>query len=462
MVTPRDTQASISTLLHVSRHAPSRRFLAGLGAAALLALASCGGSSQGSPGGGDVGGSGTGGSGAGNGGSGAGTGGEGGTPIEPGTRFETTAADWALPAGAPAGSGFFTFANTYWTTVDLDGDAKPDLVVTDGATEQNRAWKVYKNTGSGFATTATSWTLPAGAPAGSGFFTFANTYWTTVDLDGDAKPDLVVTDGATEQNRVWKVYKNTGSGFATTATSWTLPAGAPAGSGFFTFANTYWTTADLDGDAKPDLVVTDGATEQNRAWKVYKNTGSGFATTATSWTLPAGAPAGSGFFTFANTYWTTADLDGDAKPDLVVTDGATEQNRAWKVYKNTGSSFATTAAEWALPAGAPAGSGYFTFANTYWTTADLDGDAKPDLVVTDGATEQNRAWKIYKNTGSGFATASADWALPAGAPAGSGFFTFANTYWTTADLDGDGRADLVVTDGATEQNRVWKLFRNVP
>jgi redox-regulated HSP33 family molecular chaperone len=419
----------------------------------VLGLAACGGAG----GGGTTSGNGT--SSGGTTGSGAG----GGEPLpEPGTHFEDAASDWTLPLGSPNGNGYFTIGNGLWSTVDLDGDGKLDLVVTEGATETQRSWKLYTNTGSGFSTTAIDWALPSGSPNGNGYFTLANGLWSTIDLDGDGKLDLVVTEGATETQRSWKLYTNTGSGFSTTAIDWALPSGSPNGNGYFTLANGLWSTIDLDGDGKLDLVVTEGATETQRSWKLYTNTGSGFASAASDWTLPSGSPNGNGYFTVDNGLWSTVDLDGDGKLDLVVTEAATESKRSWKRYANTGSGFASPATDWTLPPGSPNGNGYFTLANGLWSTFDLSGNKKPDLVVTEGATENDRTWKRFVNTGSGFSESVTPWALPEGSPNGNGYFTVANGLWSTVDLDHDGRPDLVVTEGATEQQRAWKLHRNVP
>ena len=51
---------------------------------------------------------------------------------------------------------------------------------------------------------------------------------------------------------------------------------------------------------------------------------------------------------------------------------------------------------------------------------------------------------------------------PLRSPNGNGYFTTDNGLWGTVDLDGDGKLDLVVTEAATEKNRKWKLYRNVP
>ncbi|AKU91131.1 glycine-rich protein [Vulgatibacter incomptus] len=423
-----------------------------------------GGGSGGKGGGSGGVGGGSGGEGGGTGGVGGGTGGVGGggSTQSPGTHFAATAREWSLPPDSPSPDGFFTFGYYDWTTMDLDGDGKPDLVVYTGASESNPHWLLYKNTGSGFAATPTEWSLPPDSPHPDGFFTLAYYDWTTMDLDGDGKPDLVVNTGASETNRRWLDYKNTGTGFAATATEWSLPADSPHPDGFFTFSYYDWTTMDLDGDGKPDLVVNAGASETNRRWLLYKNTGSGFAATATEWSLPADSPFPGGFFTFSYYDWTTMDLDGDGKPDLVVYTGASESNPHWLLYKNTGSGFAATATEWSLPPDSPSPNGFFTFSYYDWTTMDLDGDGKPDLVVYTGASESNPHWLFYKNTGSGFTATATEWTLPADSPHPDGFFTLAYYDWTTMDLDGDGKPDLVVNTGASETNRRWLLYKNTP
>lgn len=386
------------------------------------------------------------------------------------------------------------------------------LRVVGGAASPH--WLVYKNTGGAFASTPTVWPVPqSGSLVTNGFGQTASTMWSTTDMDGDGKPDLVVTaerapngdlrvvGGTTSPH--WRVYKNTGAGFASTSVDWAVPqAGTLATAGISSMSWIPWATMDMDGDKKPDLVVT--AERVNGAlrvvggtiaphWRVFKNTGSGFAANAVDWAVPqAGELSSAGISQVAWTPWTTMDIDGDQKPDLVVTaesnDGELQvvggsASPHWLVYKNSGAGFASAATSWPVPkAGTLSTAGFSQASWVAWSTTDLDGDHKPDLVVTG---ERNASddivvpgektsphWRIYTNTGSGF-DAGHDWSVPAegGFPFG-GFSQVASMRWATLDLDGDGRSDLVVTgellaggDTAVfgaDASPFWKVYRNVP
>jgi hypothetical protein len=427
----------------------------------------------------------------------------------PSSSFAKTAKSWSVPIHPTNTKGFFAVSETKnydptWSTFDIDGDGKPDLVLTFdgsdvfGGNTAAAHWKVYKNTGSGFAKTAISWAVPAHPTNTKGFFSVSETKnydpsWSTFDIDGDDKPDLVFTFDASDvfggntAAAHWKVYKNTGSGFAKTAISWPVPAHPTNTKGFFSVSETKnydptWSTFDIDGDDKPDLVFTFDASDVfggNTAaahWKVYKNTGSGFAKTATSWPVPAHPTNTKGFFAVSETKnydptWSTFDIDGDGKPDLVFTFDASDVfggNTAaahWKVFKNTGSGFSKTALSWAVPAHPTNTKGFFAVSETKnydptWSTLDLDGDGKPDLVFTFDAADVfggNTAaahWKVFKNTGSGFSKTAISWGVPAHPTNTKGFFSVSETKsydptWSTFDLDGDGNIDLVFTFDAS-------------
>lgn len=265
--------------------------------------------------------------------------------------FSPTTTSWALPGGY-AEATFDTLADTRsadpdWALTDLDGDGLSDLVVTaDSVADPDlgtSSWLLYRNTGAGFSATPTTWSLPAGYREGT-FPSIADTSsstpaWGLLDLDGDGAPDLVIAaDDANDDlgTTAWWVYLNTGDGFDPVGASWALPGGYAAGT-FDAIADDStsspsWTLLDLDGDDRYELVVTrDDATGGGLGtteWLVYDNSGSRFAPTATSWTLPGGYPDDT--FTLAydaqssDPAWALVDLDGDGAPQLVVTEDAAD------------------------------------------------------------------------------------------------------------------------------------------
>ncbi|HEY8089300.1 MAG TPA: VCBS repeat-containing protein, partial [Polyangiaceae bacterium] len=294
----------------------------------LLACGSGGGGGNGLGGGSSSSGGGSsGGTGSSSGGSSSGSGGSssggsssgsssGGSPACHETGFATTSSDFTLPTMSvplTSVSGVNTScagsANEEWTTIDLTGSGKLDLVLTETCTDTSVGtshWLVYPNTGSGFSTTPKTFALPAMTlPLTS--VSGANTAcagtpsqkWTSVDLTGDGKLDLVLTETCTDATvgaSHWLVYANTGSGFSATPATFALPAQTlPLTS--VSGANTAcagtpsqkWTTVDVNGDKKPDLVLTETCSDStvgSTHWLVYANTGSGFATSPTTFALP--------------------------------------------------------------------------------------------------------------------------------------------------------------------------------
>jgi hypothetical protein len=206
---------------------------------------------------------------------------------------------WAgLPTSSKFGRDFLDGLNSSafcpaYGTMDMNGDGRPDLVLTsdcDDATAVGRDhWLVYMNTGSGFAATPVRWAgLPTSSKFGRDFLdglyssAFCPAYGTT-DMNGDGKPDLVLTSDCDDSTTVgrdhWLVYMNMGAGFAATPVSWAgLPTSSKFGRDFLdglystAFCPAYG-TMDMNGDGHPDLVLTSDCDDTTSVgtdhWLVY-------------------------------------------------------------------------------------------------------------------------------------------------------------------------------------------------
>ena len=462
-------------------------------------------------------------------------------------QFATNYLTWKVPSEHNAENGLYSVVGTSytdggkWATLDINGDGLPDMVLTaeyDASQNQTSVygkqttpyWKVYLNTGNGFSTTATTWRVPNEHVAEKGLYALNGAsytlggFWSTIDINGDGLPDMVLTgEYDSSQNHTWvynkhttpywKVYLNTGSGFSMTPITWRVPSEHNAENGIYsTVGASYtvgglWNTMDINGDDLPDLVLTgEYDASQNQTWvynkhttpnwKVYLNTGNGFSTTATTWRVPSEHSAEKGLYsTVGASYtvgglWNTMDINGDDLPDMVLTaEYDASQNQTWvynkhttpnwKVYLNTGNGFSTTATTWRVPSEHSAEKGlYSTVGVSYteggvWSTMDINGDRLPDMVLTgDYDASQNQTWvyskhttpywKVYLNKGNGFSTTPTTWWVPSEHSAEKGLYSTAGAsytvggFWNTMDINGDGSPDMVLTgEYDASQNKTW-------
>jgi hypothetical protein len=284
---------------------------------------------------------------------------------------------------------------------DVNGDGRPDLAV---ANENSNTVSVLLNT------TAPGATTPSFAPQQT-FATGSNPFSVAVaDVNNDGKPDLAV---ANENSNTVSVLLNT------TAPGATTPSFAPQQT--FATGSTPLSVAvaDVNGDGRPDLAV---ANENSNTVSVLLNT------MAPGATAPSFAPQQ----TFATDLFPTsvavADVNGDGRPDLVTTNQGSDTVSVLLNTKAPGSTTPNFAAQQTFATGRVP----FSVA-----VADFNGDGKPDLVMTNLNSD---TVSVLLNTTAPGATA------PSFAPqqtfaTGSGPFSVA-----VADVNGDGRPDLVVAN----------------
>lgn len=286
---------------------------------------------------------------------------------------------------------------------DVNGDGKPDLIVANA--NGNNA-SVLVNT------TAPGATSPSFAPqqtfaTGNGPFSVL-----VADVNGDGKPDLVA---ANFRDNTVSVLLSTAAAPTAYAPSFAAEQTFPIGAGAFGVA-----TSDINGDGKPDVLVAN-AVDPNGTVSVFMNDSSAGTL---NFDGPQVFPVG-----VAPTDVAAADLNGDGKQDMIVSNNGSDTISVFLSTTAPGALTATFAAQKTITVGTAPGA---------ITTADVNGDGKPDVMVADAGGVA----VLLNTTGPGALSPTFD--APATLTAGTNAAAFGVA---AADMNGDGKPDIVAATG---------------
>ncbi|WP_185963872.1 FG-GAP-like repeat-containing protein, partial [Flavobacterium restrictum] len=302
---------------------------------------------------------------------------------------------------------------------DIDGDGKPDLIV---ANFTSSSVSIFRNT--------SSLDLVSFAPKVD-FSVGANPMFVAVsDIDGDGKLDLAVANTGGQDSV--SILRNTATVGIIDGTSFATKVDFRTGQDIKSIV-----TGDIDGDGKPDLVVSNYG---NSTVSVFQNT-------AISGVIDSNSFAGQVAFTTRVSPYSLAigDLDGDGKPDLVVTSFNTDR---FSILRNTAGCGAITSSSFASKVDYNTGAS-FTGSPSCVKIGDIDGDGKPDLVLS---ASHDLYLTILRNNASmgSINTSSFESRMLFNSPS--------NSYSVSiGDVDGDGKQDLAL---ANYDISSVSLFRN--
>jgi FG-GAP-like repeat/IPT/TIG domain/FG-GAP repeat len=293
-------------------------------------------------------------------------------------------------------ASYFLGVNVYpigVTAGDLDGDGKPEIVVSNYYTSN---LSVFLNTSTpGSISMAPAVNYPTGSYTLSAVI---------ADLNGDGKPEIIVASSGDDVLSTYTNNSTIGNLNFLPKVDWSVPSGSYP----FRVA-----VSDLDGDGKLDIAAANATTNLVSVFRNISTTGGAVSFAAhvdfATGNYPQGLAIG--------------DLDGDGKPDLAVVNNS---DNTVSLLRNTGSSGTIS---FATHIDVQSGVGAYDL-----VIADLDGDGKADLAVVD---EYNSV-SVHRNTstpGTISVTVNTDYAT------GNSPFSI-----TTADYDGDGKPDLATAN----------------
>ncbi|MBW3545147.1 MAG: VCBS repeat-containing protein, partial [Bacteroidetes bacterium] len=285
---------------------------------------------------------------------------------------------------------------------DVDGDGRPDLIVSGNGTNFANRIFVLRNI-------STATTLSFSPPTPITLTRSGVAMLALHDLNGDGRPELVATNKST--NVVTILKNNSTAGTIQFIEPQDVTINGP-------YSSHGISVQDLDGDGKADLAVTPF---YDRNVYLLRNTSSGstisFAAASTLSTTSNG---------LINII--SADLNGDGKAELAAVDLFDHQLLVWTNSSTSGSMqfgspsiMATGTSPWGIVAG------------------DVDGNGKTDLAVHH---LESRSLAVFHNSSSnGTLQLSSSYVAT----------TEYGRHLAVVDLNGDAKPDLAYT-GISQNN----------
>ncbi|HUR47685.1 MAG TPA: FG-GAP-like repeat-containing protein, partial [Candidatus Saccharimonadales bacterium] len=316
-------------------------------------------------------------------------------------------------------------------TADLDGDGRLDLSCITQPGNFAGGLALFRNRSTPGALDQTSFERLGQIPPLFPQMNLTPNTAIIADVDGDGNLDFVMAEAG-----VVGIYRNLGTGANLNNGSFAGPVGitvpnllaAPHGIA----------VGDLDGDGHPDIVVC-----KYGGVSLLRNRASPGTIESNSFELPLTV-----FTNSTPSVVVIADMDQDGKPDLVLL-----ANTVVTVLRNVSTGPGSTNLAFGNPVllNFPQGQQPINL-----TIGDMDGDGRPDIIAH-GAGASSCSTAIFRNLTSGPGLTSASFA-PGVQIAGP--FTGDQGMAAVADMNGDGKLDLVVLTPRFGSDSTVSVFIN--
>lgn len=327
-----------------------------------------------------------------------------------------TTASFETGFSLPTGTGT---APLYIAIKDLDGDGKLDIVTANFNSSITTNISIFRNKSvagvldlNSFETRVDFNSYPICCAQSQ--------YIDINDLNGDGKPEIAVANRQTADVAVFENRSTPGiinnSSFASSIpyNGDTHPSGIRL--------------KDLDGDQKPDYIsLVDGRIHILQNKNIIAGPGNTFSSAgANGKYITINIPS------FANIGIEVEDLDGDGKNDIIING---RSGNALYIFRNIHTSGDITLGSFA-PRIDINYHDLYAVAMSPPSISDVDGDGKPDIIIS-GLTHDSVY--VYKNNSSPGSLSALDFSTKLGFYTGRG-----SQIPTVADLNGDSKPDIVL------------------
>ncbi|MFC9690438.1 RICIN domain-containing protein [Kribbella sp. NPDC056951] len=255
------------------------------------------------------------------------------------------------------------------------------------------------------------------------------------DVNGDGRADLsTVLDQGDGRTAIWNVVTKPDGSLHTGQMAW--DSGANGG---FAMYRTRPVRGDFDGDGRTDAVLF--REEAGRRIGMYRGLSAGERYNFES------APvwySGANGWPLSTARIVSGDVNGDGKSDVVAQ--LNVSGTSWRTLVFLGPALSAPV-EW-LQTGSP-------WSSSAPLLADVDGDKKADLVDMQNLSGCRTVTRYFKSTGTAFA------ATPVTLhDSGAGAYCWERSKPQVADVDGDGKDDIVALYENSGTDASLKVFRS--
>jgi V8-like Glu-specific endopeptidase len=327
----------------------------------------------------------------------------------------------AVPATGPAGAPTSVVSATTPVSkgTDFTGDGLEDVGAAYDFKNARFGVYVWPSLGPGSAESPI-----LGAPAlkwdsGNGSANAGQARWLTGDFNGDGRSDFaMVYDYLNNSSTIWLWYANAAGGFDAQGVKWQSANFSPGKARFV--------TGDFDGDGRTDIGAAYDNGSASTSFLTWHATATGLDAPVTQWTTAAGV------WGLTQSTWVAGDFNGDGRADLAsFYDYRNNTTNLFLWTANAAGKFDEKGVKWNGLS--------FTPAKARFVTGDFDGDGRIDIGAAYDNGNADTSFSTWRGTADGFDAPVTRWS------SGAGIWSWAKSQWTAADVDGDGRSDVLAS-----------------